>query len=135
MKDADNNKLNPLLNDWGKGPSGKNFERVMDELVNGNSYLILPTVENKHQVSFQWTASANEKLGLTCIFEVDGVKILGAFTDNDTISNWAKGPHPCIMMKTKDVLKLCEMNNIYKIVINSDSPNIFLAERSRKHLN
>ena len=130
MKDADNTKLNSLLNDWGKGPSGKNFERVMDELVNGNSYLILPTAESKHQLGFKWTPSPNEKLGLTCIFEVDGVKMLGAFTNNDTISNWANGPQPYIMMKTKDVLKMCEMNNIYKIVINSDSPNIFLAERS-----
>jgi len=60
---------------------------------------------------------------------------LGAFTDEVAISNWAKGTQPYVSMNTKDVLKLCEMNNIYKIVINSDSPNIFLARRSREHLN
>jgi hypothetical protein len=135
IKDADNIRLNSLLDNWGKEPSGKNFEKVMQELLNGNSYLILPSAKNKHEPGFQWTTSANEKLILTCIFEVEGVSVLGAFTNESAISNWAKGPQPYVMMKTKAVLELCEKNNIYKIVLNSDSPNIFLAERSRKHLN
>jgi len=32
-------------------------------------------------------------------------------------------------MSTKAILKMCEMNDIYKIVINSDSPDIFLVQR------
>jgi len=134
MKWADNTKLISLLDNWGKSPSSKNFEKVMYELLNGNSFLMLPSVK-QYPTGFTWTTSTNETLDLTCIFEVDGIKILGAFTDEEAITNWTKNPQPYIALKSKDVLELCEMNNIYKIVINSDSPNIFLAERFRKHLN
>jgi hypothetical protein len=131
---ANNEKLILLLNNWSKDPSGKNFESVMNEIINGDSFMILPCINNYPKD--EWITSVNEKLELTCIFEVEGVKILGAFTDNEAISIWSKGKsQPYIVMKTKSVLELCEMNNIYKIVINSDSPNIFLVERSRKHVN
>ena len=134
MKGADNTKPISLLDSWGKDPSGKNFERVMEELINGNSFLMLPSI-NKDSTKRKWVALGNEKLLLTCLFEVDGVKVLGAFTDESALSKWAKEPCGYTAMKTKDIFKLCEANNIYKIVINSDSSNIFLVHRSRKHIN
>ena len=134
MKDSDNFRLIKLLDDWGKYPSGKNFEKVMHELLNGNSFLMLPS-NNTHVTGRKWTASEDEKLDLCCIYEVDGLKVIGVFTDDASFSRWSKRERTYVKMKTKDVLKLCEMNNIYKIVINSDSPNIFLARRSTEHLN
>ena len=124
-----NTRLIFLLNEWSKNPSGKNFEKVMDELINGNSYLLLPSIaEALGNKSF--TVTDNEtKLPLTCIYEVDGVRVLGAFTDETSLHNWSKKSCHYIAMSTKEILKMCEMNDIYKIVINSDSPDIFLVQR------
>lgn len=128
--EPDNKRLITLLNDWSKEPVFKNYEKVMVELINGNSFLMLPS-QNEPQVECVWHTSKGEKLNLTCIFEVDGQKVIGGFTDKDAIVNWAKGNTTYTSMRSQDVLQLCEREDIYKIVINSNSPNIFLAQRKR----
>ncbi|MHB8206171.1 SseB family protein [Mucilaginibacter sp.] len=127
LSKTDNTKLITLLNAWSKDPVFKNYEKVMNELVNGNSFLMLPS-QNADQAEKGWRrTSKGEKLSLTCIFEVDGQKIIGGFTDKEAIVKWAKGAATYMSMRSQDVLNLCEREDIYKIVINSDSPNIFLA--------
>jgi hypothetical protein len=128
LSEPNNTKLIALLNDWSKDPIFNNYEKVMDELVNGSSFLMLPS-QNDKQAGKDWRVSKDETLNLTCIFEVDGQKIIGGFTDDDAIIRWAKGAATYTSMRSQEVLQLCEREGIYKIVINSDSPNIFLAQR------
>src|ERR1700712_3994117 len=128
LSNPDNTKLILLLNAWCKDPVFKNYEKVMNELVNGKSFLMLPS-QNANQVEKGWRTSKDEKLSLTCIFEVDGQKVIGGFTDDDAIIRWAKGTATYTSMRSQEVLQLCEREDIYKIVINSDSPNLFLAQR------
>lgn len=129
FNESDNTRLIFLLNEWSKNPSGKNFEKVMDELINGNSYLLLPSIAEALGNKSFTAADSETKLPLTCIYEVDGVRVLGAFTDETSLYNWSKNSSHYIAMTTKGILKMCEMNDIYKIVINSDSPDIFLVQR------
>jgi hypothetical protein len=120
------------LNKWAENPSGKNFERVMSELVNGNSFLMLPSI-NDDEIKPGWiVVEGSKSLKLTCLYEVEGVKVIGGFTDNESVYRWSKASAPYTSMRSQDVFKLCEANDIYKIVINSDSPNIFLAQRHQK---
>jgi hypothetical protein len=129
FKESQNSKLISLLNDWGENPSGKNYDRVTRELVKGHSYLMLPSINNE-PFDHNWIVSETDPpLQLTCIFEVDGVKVLGAFTDNKSMYHWSKKPTPYLAILSQVVLEMCEKNNIYKIIINSGSPNIFLAQR------
>jgi len=129
FNESDNTKLIFFLNEWSKNPSGKNFEKVMYELINGNSYLLLPSTAEALGNRTFIIADSKTMLPLTCIYKVDGIRVLGAFTDETSLYSWSKNSSHYIAMSSKEILKMCEMNDIYKIVINSDSPDIFLVQR------
>jgi len=58
---------------------------VVSELLNGNSFLLLPS-ENDGSNPDTWkTAQENTELKLTCVFNLDGLKVLGAFTDENAL--------------------------------------------------
>lgn len=131
----ENSKLFELLAIYqrqnGKGDSYKN---VVLELMNGNSFLLLPS-ENDNENSDTWTTAQNDTtLKLTCIFNLDGLKVLGAFTDENALLNWTKKPTQYTALSSKDVMKLCEDNLIERIVINSDLPTMFVLERNRGNI-
>ena len=131
QKYPENNKLILLLNVWSQNRLEDDYELVMRELMDGNSCLLLPSIHNK-PINSNWrTSKGNESIKLTCIYEVDGVKSIGVFSDGESLYRWAKKATTYTAMKSQDVLKLCEANDIYNLVINSDSPNIFVAQRSR----
>jgi hypothetical protein len=115
----------------GKGDSYKN---VVLELMNGNSFLLLPS-QNDNELSTSWTtAKKDTTLKLTCIYNLDGLKVLGAFTDEQSLLNWTKQPTQYTAVSSKDILKLCEEQLIERIVINSDQPNMFVLERNRQNI-
>jgi hypothetical protein len=128
-KSPENNKLISLLNIWSQNRLHNDYELVMHELMEGNSRLLLPSI-NKEPINYRWQVTkGNTKLKLTCIYEVDGIKSIGVFSDEDSLYRWAKQQQTYTFMRSQDVLKLCEANDIYYMVINSDSPNIFVAQR------
>jgi hypothetical protein len=134
-KNPGNSRLFELLDIYkrqnGKGDSYKN---VVLELMNGNSYLLLPS-ENDNENSYNWTTiEKGNTLKLTCIFDLDGLKVLAAFTDESALLSWAKKPTEYTGLSSQDVLKLCEENLIERIVINSDLPTMFVLERNRENI-
>ena len=133
-KEPNNAKLINLMNKSSQNASGKNYKNVINELMNGESYLIL-TSQNNGGESEQWTETENEtQLKLTCIFNLDGLKVLGAFTDEQSLLEWSKKPKTYTAMSSKDVMKLCKDNGIDRIVINSNQPNMFVLERSQENV-
>lgn len=131
----DNTKLFQLLEIYqqqnGKGDSYKN---VVLELMNGNSYLLLPS-QNDDEGTRTWTTTeTNTSLKLTCVFDLDGLKVLGAFTDEASLVAWSKKPTQYTALPSKDVLKLCEEQLIERIVINSDLPTMLVMERNRANV-
>jgi SseB protein N-terminal domain len=102
----ENYRLLFLLNAWVQHSSCENYQAVLKEIEEGNSFLIV--------------GSQNDEL-----------RILGAFTDKRSLLQWTKEPTtPCISMRSQDVLNLCEANKIDRIVINSGQPNMFVLERN-----
>jgi SseB protein N-terminal domain len=131
----DNSKLFQLLEIYQKqNGKGDSYKNVILELMNGNSFLLLPS-ENDNENSDTWTTTKTDTtLKLTCIYNLDGLKVLGAFTDENALLSWAKKPTQFTGLSSQDVLKLCEEDLIERIVINSDLPTMFVLERSRENI-
>jgi hypothetical protein len=132
----DNTKLIFYINNWWENRSDKNYKIVVDEILNGNSYLLLPTINDPTSTNTDWQiADADTTLNLTSCFNLDGLKVLGAFTDEKALVAWAKKPTHYTSLKSDAVISICEQNNIGRVVINSGSPNMFVLERNRNMQN
>ncbi len=122
-------KLSILLDTYrqqnGKGDS---YKDVLMELITGDSFLFLPS-SNDGTENQETSEGPNKTLKLTSVFNQDGIKVLGAFSDEKALFSWAKEPIHYKMMQSKDVLQLCEENAIKRIVINSNMPTMFVLEQ------
>lgn len=122
----DNSKLTALLNAWAKDMSKDNYGRVRKELMEGNSFLMLPSGESGDAVEGWKKVAEGTKIQLASLYTVKGVKTLGVFTDVDSVLRWSKGkPMYCNSFNSETVFEICERNGIKRIVINSGSENIF----------
>ncbi|TSD67496.1 SseB family protein [Inquilinus sp. KBS0705] len=129
---AKNENLLALISLWYLKPTDDSYKNVVFELMDGKATLLLPSNNNTNQ-THQWqTADEKTHLKLTSVSVVDGLKVLGAFTDEQALLNWANEPSSYTEMLSDDVLLLCERNSISRVVINSNSYNMFVLERSRK---
>jgi hypothetical protein len=131
----DNSKLLQLLEVYQqKNGTGESYKNVLTELINGNSFLLLPSANND-ELSENWTKTEKDTtLQLTCIFNLDGLKVLGAFTDEKSLLSWTKNPSQYTALSSQDILKFCEENLIERLVINSDLPTMYVLERSRENV-
>ena len=128
----DNTRLLQLLKIYqAHKENGESYKNVVLELMNGNSFLLLPS-QNDNEGSGAWTTIEKDKtINLTSVYNLDGLKVLGAFTDEKSLLSWSKERTQYTALPTKDVLKLCEEQMIERIVINSNLPSMFVLERNR----
>src|SRR6185437_5462059 len=132
-KRPDNTRLIFLINNWSEHRSDENYKLVVEELLQGNSFLILPSLNSDDQkvVIGDWQAAEKDTpLKLTSVFNLDGLKVLGAFTDEKSLLFWAKKVTTYTALDSKAALDLCQKINIDRVVINSDSNNMFILQRS-----
>jgi len=127
INQPDNTTLISLLNEWGKDMSKDNYIKVRKELMEGNSFLMLPAPGKNEAISEKWnTSSEASRIQLSSLYKIDGIKVLGSFTDPDSVLRWSKGKQiHCTSLRSQAVLEICERNGIKRIVINSGSDNIF----------
>ncbi|MCJ8210445.1 SseB family protein [Mucilaginibacter sp. RS28] len=129
--EPDNSHLCRLLNIWSVQQSEQAYKDVLDEILKGNGFLLLPSI-NEEKTSTNWQTTAEETtLKLTSVFEINGRKVLGAFSDEPAMVKWAKNPTDYTAMPTRELLEFCQVNEIDRVVINSGEENMFLIERSR----
>jgi hypothetical protein len=122
----DNQRLIHLLNAWAQDRSRETYTAVRNELQEGNSFLMLPSAKGQAMVAGWHTTTEPTKLGLASLYTIDGIKVLGAFTDPDSVLRWSKGKVTwCSSLQSQAVLELCERNAIKKIIINGGSENVF----------
>jgi hypothetical protein len=129
----ENTRLIFLINNWSQHRSNENYKLVVEELLNGNSYLILPSLNSGDPTitGQDWrTTEKDTKLQLTSVHNLDGLKVLGAFTDEKALLAWTQQKATTYTaLKAKAALELCEDSSINTIVINSGSPNMFVVQR------
>ena len=129
-----NNRLLLLLSVYESQQGSKeSYMAVLSELLNGNSFLLLPTV-NKEKTAGWKNIEKDESIQITSVFDMDGLKVLGAFTDEMALLKWADRETQYTAIPSKDVLEMCENNAIGRIVINTGQSNMFVLERNRGNI-
>lgn len=133
--DPENLRLLELLEIYEKqNGKGESYKNVVLELMNGNSFLLLPS-ENDNEFTENWsTTKSDMTLKLSSVFNLDGLNVLGAFTDEKSLLSWSNKPTEYTALSSKVVLELCEKEHIERIVINSDLPTMFVLERNRENI-
>jgi hypothetical protein len=130
----DNTRLTYLLDIHGQHPSNENYRAVLDEITTGNSFLLLPSV-NENGNSNGWkTAEVGTTINLASIFNLDGLRVLGAFSDETALVKWTNRETQYTAIKAQDLIDFCKQNNVDRIVINSDQKNMFVLERNRENI-
>ncbi|ESU19854.1 hypothetical protein FEDK69T_31110 [Flavobacterium enshiense DK69] len=133
-ENPNNTKLIELLEQYGKNQSQENYKKAFDEIVEGNSMLILPSI-NDGGMDDNWrTLEKESTLKLTSVFDIDGLSVLGVFTSPENLVEWTKKETQYTAMKSKDVIEFCQAQGIDRIVIDSDMPTMFVLERNRENI-
>src|SRR5687767_8637840 len=133
-RNPENTKLNFLLESYAQYHSDDNYKAVVQEILEGNSYLLLPSV-NERPGSGDWTTLEKDStLTLASIFNLDGLQVLGAFSDERSLLNWTKRETEYTAMRTQDIIEFCKQNGIDRIVINSNQKKMFVLERNRENI-
>ncbi len=133
-KNPDNTKLNYLLNIWGEHQSTENYKAVMTEMLEGDSYLLIPSI-NDNLAKGDWiTAKAGTTLKFTSVFNLDGLQVLGAFSDETSMLKWTKKATEYTSIRTQDIIEFSKQHRIDRIVVNSDQKNMFVLERNRDNI-
>jgi hypothetical protein len=125
---VDNARLRYRLEIWNSHQSEANFYEVIEELRSGNSFLMLPVVdvsENKHNVTAQ---AGSGEIKFTSIFDSDGLKVIFVFTSEKWLFNWTEQSIPYLSVPADKVLDFCAGNHIDRIVINNNSPEVFVLD-------
>jgi hypothetical protein len=134
-KNPDNTRLIYLLNLYSEHKSSENYKQIVLEVLHGNSYLLLPTVNDEKQDSYGWQVAETEKmLKLTSVRDQDGLKVLGAFSDEKSLFNWAKGSIAYTALETSEITALCQQIGAGRIVINAGQKNMVVLERNRENM-
>lgn len=110
------------------------FIAVLNELQGNNAFLLVPTtvpIVGKDRNNEGWsTIEKGTQMSFTSVFEVEGQKVLGAFTSQNTLTNWANETKPFASLPAKDVLDIAMQNNIERIVIDSNQETMFVLGRT-----
>ncbi len=129
-----NDKLIHLLEIYGKDLSQENYQNAFNEIVNGNSILILPSVNDGEDKDEWKTLKKGTTLKLTSVFNQDGLTVLGAFTSPKKLLEWSKEETEYTAMNAKDAIDFCQTHGIDRIVIDTDLPTMFVLERNKENI-
>lgn len=132
-KNIDNNRLIRLLDKWGREETSFCFQAVFHELLEGNSFLLVPTINTTDEKQGEWK-SLEEGLSLQLISveEVEDIKTLFAFSDEEALRTWRKEEGHYNLLKTQDIFEICRRIEIDRIVINYGQKNTFTIERQKE---
>ena len=128
---SDNSKLLSLIDDWLRANGKrKTYENVVLELLNGNSSLFVQTHGEQFNETRTFVADENTKL-LVGIYEIEGKKYFGAFTDLDLLEKWLKVRSSYVQLLSKTLIEMADKTDVDGIIINSSYRNMFIAFRDR----
>src|SRR4051794_40734787 len=109
-KTPDNTRLLFLLKNYSENPSDENYKVVIEELMNGDSFLLLPSDNSRKDTNGWKTLKERTTIGLTSVVNLDGLKAVAAFTDKNALTEWSKRKTHYTAFRSQDVLKICQEN-------------------------
>lgn len=129
-----NSNLLTVIKAFRNNQNEETFMAVLNELQGNNAFLLVPTTEpivGKDRNEEGWsTIEKGTQMSFTSVFEVEGQKVLGAFTSQQNLMNWANETKPFASLPARDVLDIAMQNGIEKIVIDSNQDTMFVLGRS-----
>lgn len=130
----DNNSLETILINYNQSNNNEQYGKIASQLMNGDFNLFLPSI-NDGKSENNWKAiREGSNLKLKSVFNLDGLIVLGAFSNEKNLLNWINEESEYTVMNSKDVLNFCQTNGIDRIVIDSKQPSMFVLERSRSNI-
>lgn len=132
-KNLDNNRLIRLLDKWGREENGHSFQAVFHEVLEGNSFFLVPAEKSTDEKQGEWKSlEEGLDLKLTSATEMEEVKTILVFSDEESLRKWAKEEIHYNALKTQDVFEICRQREIDRVIINSGQPNMFILERQKE---
>jgi hypothetical protein len=127
----DNTKLFKLLNDYSKDNTYDNYKKAVEELTDGNAYLLLPSETSYGDKYKDWTPVDKGQTIDLGIYFVDGLKAVAAFTSEQALFTWKKGVTKYVSLPSKAIIQICETNGIDRIVVDSNLPTMIVLQRNK----
>src|SRR6056297_33609 len=129
-----NNSLETILINYNQSNNNEQYVKIASQLMNGDFNLFLPSVNDGKSENNWKTIREGSNLKLKSVFNLDGLKVLGAFSNEKNLLNWINEESEYTVMNSKDVLNFCQANGIDRILIDSKQPSMFVLERSRSNI-
>jgi hypothetical protein len=99
------------------------------ELLNGNSGLFVQTHGEQIEETRSFVSDENSILKMG-IYEIQGKKYFGAFTELDLLEKWVKIRGSYAKVGSKTLLEMADKTNVDGIIINSSYKNMFVVFRN-----
>ena len=126
----DNTKLLSLIEEWLAADGKANtYKNVVLELLNGNGCLFVQTHGEQVYETVTYVAGENDKLKMG-IYEIDGKKYFGAFTELDLLQKWLKVRGSYAQLSSKALIEMADKTEVDGIIINSSYRNMFVVFRN-----
>jgi hypothetical protein len=125
---SQNARLHELLQAWARNQSPELHRRIAEELLQGDGVLLLTSI-NEPGTGAGTAPTDGDQLRLTCVFDVDGLRTLAAFTAEVPLRAWTGGPSDYIALPTAEVMSFCQQQHIGRLILDYNTPGMFVLER------
>ncbi len=109
------------------------FMAVLEELQGDNAFLLVPTaapVTGETPEKGWTTLEKGAQLSFTSVFEVGGKLVMGVFTSQAALMNWATETKPFVTLPAKEVLEIAVEHQISQVIIDSNQESMFVLGRT-----
>lgn len=128
----ENNQLLQLIRAYNANKTMDHYKPVLQELKSGPAHLLLPCNHISSSRQHGQTMLDDEEVELTSVFDREGTVILGAFTAEKPLFEWAQGETPYKKISGQNLLLFCQKRGVDRIVIDSNQPTEFILEQQIK---
>jgi hypothetical protein len=128
-----NTNLLAKIKSFQSNQSQETFMAVLEELQGDNAFLLVPTsspVTGENPEKGWTTLEKGAQLSFTSVFEVEGKLVMGVFTSQATLMNWASETKPFVTLPAKEVLEIAVENKVSQIIIDSNQESMFVLGRT-----
>ncbi len=128
-----NNRLNTLLTKWEATKNETMYRCIVDELVNGETYLYVPTNNKFLSDKIYGDEPFEDGVRFTSVLNNDGLLSIVVFSSEQNLKMWAKQDIGFIKFATKSLLKFCDTKLIARIIIDAQRPSLFVLEKNLRN--
>lgn len=131
MTYPENTRLLQLLQEYRNDNKYSNYVKVVEEITDGNAYLLLESDKDYGDKYNTWTPTEKGQKIHFGIYFVNGLKAIAAFSSEDALFTWKKKVTKYISLPAKALIEICKTNGIDRIVVDRSLPTMVVLERQK----